>query len=128
VAVTGLSMPSLSTAAPASSTAVGPVPVAPGIGPTPAQPDARRAAALQVLSGVHAGRGIELVKPLTTVGRPGEQVAVITRRANGYFLTHVEGDQPPAVNGSELAGSAQQLLDHDVIELAGVKLEFFYKD
>ena len=90
--------------------------------------DAQRAAALQVLTGTHAGRGIDLVKPLNTIGRPGEQVAVITRRANGYFITHVEGETLPAINGREVHAGAVQLHDHDVVELGGVKLEFYYKD
>jgi len=90
--------------------------------------DAQRAAALQVLTGSHAGRGIDLVKPLNTIGRPGEQVAVITRRANGYFITHVEGETLPAINGRDIEAGAVQLHDHDVVDLGGVKLEFYYKD
>src|ERR1700676_4078647 len=38
-------------------------------------------AKLQVLSGAFAGRELELTKALTTLGRPGVQVAGITRRA-----------------------------------------------
>src|SRR5262245_48069352 len=38
-------------------------------------------AKLQVLSGAFAGRELELNKALTTLGRPGVQVAAITRRA-----------------------------------------------
>ena len=38
-------------------------------------------AKLQVLSGAFAGRELELTKALTTLGRPGVQVAAITRRA-----------------------------------------------
>ena len=39
-------------------------------------------AKLQVLSGAFAGREVELSKALTTLGRPGVQVAAITRRAD----------------------------------------------
>src|SRR5262245_49948805 len=56
-------------------------------------PDAAPAlplAKLQVLSGTFAGRELELVKTLTTLGRPGVQVAAITRRAEGYYIVHVE--------------------------------------
>src|SRR5690606_6682081 len=51
-------------------------------------------ARLQVLSGAFAGRELELTKALTTLGRPGVQVAAVTRRADGYYIVHVEADRP----------------------------------
>jgi pSer/pThr/pTyr-binding forkhead associated (FHA) protein len=84
-------------------------------------------AALQILTGASAGREIELTKNLTTLGKTGLQVAVITRRPQGYFLTHVEGANFPVINGKTLDNQARALSDHDVIELAGVKMEFFVK-
>ena len=83
--------------------------------------------AIQLLSGGNAGKELELTKPLTTLGKPGVQVAVLTRRPQGYFITHVEGDKRPTVNGSEIGAAPHSLKDHDVIELAGVKMEFFLK-
>jgi hypothetical protein len=109
-------------------------PAAPAPAPAPAPAAAPRPAAepqplaaLQILTGASAGREIELTKNLTTLGKPGLQVAVITRRPQGYFLTHVEGASFPVVNGKALDAQARQLNDHDVIELAGVKMEFFVK-
>jgi predicted component of type VI protein secretion system len=83
--------------------------------------------AIQLLSGGNAGKEMELTKTLTTLGKPGVQVAVIARRPHGYFITHVEGASFPVVNGKTLDAQAHQLADHDVIELAGVKMEFFLK-
>lgn len=83
--------------------------------------------AIQLLSGGNAGKEMELTKTLTTLGKPGVQVAVIARRPHGYFITHVEGASFPVVNGKALDAQAHQLADHDVIELAGVKMEFFLK-
>jgi pSer/pThr/pTyr-binding forkhead associated (FHA) protein len=82
---------------------------------------------IQILSGPNAGRELPLTKPLTTVGKPGVQVAVIAKRPQGFFITHVEGASFPVVNGKPLDPQAHQLNDHDIIELAGVKMEFFYK-
>lgn len=82
---------------------------------------------IQVLSGVNAGRELELTKSLTTLGKPGKQVAVITRRPHGYFITHVEGASFPFVNGAPIDAQACLLKDHDIIELAGVKMEFFLR-
>ena len=85
-------------------------------------------AAIQILTGPSAGKELELVKNLTTLGKPGVQVAVITRRPHGYFITHVEGVNYPIINGKALDAQAHQLNDHDVVELAGVKMEFFLKN
>jgi hypothetical protein len=85
-------------------------------------------AKLQVLSGTFAGRELELTKALTTLGRPGIQVAAISRRADGYFIVHVESgkdDDYPLVNGSSIGPQARSLKDNDVIQLAGVKMGFF---
>ena len=85
-------------------------------------------ARLQVLSGAFAGRELELIKPLTTLGRPGIQVAAITRRADGYYLVHVDSGTPddyPLVNGAPIGAQARRLVDNDVITLAGVKMGFF---
>ena len=82
---------------------------------------------IQVLSGPNVGRELELKKSLTTLGKPGVQVAVITRRPHGYFITHVEGSTFPVVNGRQLDAQAQNLSDHDIIEIAGVKMEFFLR-
>ncbi len=89
---------------------------------------ALRKAKLQVLSGAFAGRELELSKALTTLGRPGVQVAAITRRSDGYFIVHVESDKEndfPLVNGAPIGSQAKRLADNDVIQLAGVKMGFF---
>jgi len=88
----------------------------------------RKKAKLQVLSGAFAGRELELSKALTTLGRPGVQVAAITRRADGYFIVHVEsgnGETAPMVNGTAIGPQVTRLTDNDVIQLAGVKMGFF---
>lgn len=82
---------------------------------------------IQILSGPNAGRELPLSKALTTLGKPGVQVAVIAKRPQGFFITHVEGTSFPVVNGKALDAQAHLLNDHDVIELAGVKMEFFFK-
>ena len=111
---------------------------APAAGKAPKTPDPQLATgapaqagaadgAIQILSGPNAGRELPLSKALTTVGKPGVQVAVIAKRPHGFFLTHVEGADFPSVNGKSLDTQAHQLQDHDIIDLAGVKMEFFFK-
>ncbi|MCH9048463.1 MAG: FHA domain-containing protein [Proteobacteria bacterium] len=99
--------------------------------PTP-QGDASPAASggmplgrLTVLNGPIAGKELELTKALITLGKPGTQVAVISRRPQGYFLTHIESSGGfPVVNGAEVGAKAYQLKDGDLIELASIKMEF----
>ncbi|MEE8234409.1 MAG: FHA domain-containing protein [Gammaproteobacteria bacterium] len=80
---------------------------------------------LTVLNGPIAGKELELTKALITLGKPGTQVAVISRRPQGYFLTHVESSGGfPVVNGAEVGAKAYQLKDGDLIELASIKMEF----
>lgn len=93
----------------------------------PAAVAAPRLGAIQVLTGNNSGRELELVKTLTTLGKPGVQVAVIARRPHGYFITHVEGKQFPIINGKTIDAQASPLTDHDIIDIAGVKMEFFFK-
>ena len=97
------------------------------VAPAPAARTAPASAAIQLLNGANAGRELELTKTLTTLGKPGVQVAVIARRPHGYFITHVEGAQFPVLNGQVVDAQAHQLKDHDVIEIAGIKMEFFLK-
>lgn len=85
-------------------------------------------ARLTVLNGPIAGKELELSKALVTLGKPGTQVAVISRRPQGYFLTHIESDgdgkRYPVVNGEPIGPKAYQLKNSDLIELAGIKMEF----
>ncbi len=83
---------------------------------------------LSVLNGPIAGKELTLTKALVTLGKPGVQVAVISRRPQGYFLTHIESHDSehkyPLVNDQEIGAKAHALKSGDVIELAGIKMEF----
>jgi pSer/pThr/pTyr-binding forkhead associated (FHA) protein len=93
-------------------------------------PIANKEACLQLLSGANAGKELVLTKALTTIGQPGVQVAAITRRPQGFFLIHVDGgpnNSVPKVAGTPIGSSAHELRSHDIIEVAGVKMEFYLK-
>jgi hypothetical protein len=81
-------------------------------------------ASIKVLNGAAAGREVMLTKVVTTVGKPGVQVASITKRPGGYVLAHVEGALRPTVNGNPLIGETVHLKNGDVIELAGTQMQF----
>src|SRR5690349_14196103 len=81
-------------------------------------------ASIKVLNGAAAGREVSLTKVVTTVGKPGVQVASITKRPGGYVIAHVEGTFRPSVNGNPLIGETVHLKNGDVIELAGTQMQF----
>ncbi len=102
---------------------------------TPAGAAAPPAAALQsgigmiqILTGPNAGKELELTKNLTTLGKAGTQVVVLTKRAQGYFITYVEGSSYPTLNARPLSDQPHQLKANDIIELAGIKMEFYIKN
>jgi len=95
-----------------------------GFGSLPAAATAATPAAIKVLTGAAAGREVSLTKVVTTVGKPGVQVASITKRPSGYVFAHVEGAARPSVNGIPLTGESIALRSGDLIELAGTQMQF----
>ncbi len=96
-----------------------------GFGTLPAAANASPAS-IKVLTGAAAGREVSLTKVVTTVGKPGVQVASITKRPSGYVFAHVEGVARPTVNGAPLTGESIALKNGDVIELAGTQMQFVH--
>ena len=100
---------------------------APGtIGAPPAVPGQAAAgpASIKVLNGGAAGREVLLTKVVTTVGKPGVQVASVTKRPGGYVLSHVEGSRRPSVNGQAVGEDSVSLKHGDIIDLAGTQMQF----
>jgi predicted component of type VI protein secretion system len=107
--------PSASAAIPAAAAARIPEPVA----------GAQILGHLKMLSGANVDQELLLNKALTTLGKPGVQVAVVTKRPHGYFISHVEGKKMPLVNGQSIGAQAYALNHHDVIDLEDIKMEFY---
>lgn len=87
----------------------------------------KRTGSLRLMGGAGAGKQVDLDKPVLTLGKPGIQTAVIGKKSAGYFLTYVEGASYPTVNGVEVGATPYHLQDHDILELAGTRLEFYFK-
>ena len=82
------------------------------------------AAAVRVISGAAAGREVALVKVVTTIGKPGVAVAAITRRPQGFIVTHVDGAEKPMLNGMPIGAEPVALKNGDLLELAGTQMQF----
>lgn len=82
-------------------------------------------ASVQVLSGPSAGRTVPLVKTVTTFGKPGGTVLVVSHRRNGYYAAVVSGgDEPALLNGKAVGTEATPLADQDVLQLAESRMLF----
>ena len=92
-----------------------------------ADPEQTGAAHLKFLSGANKGKNLNLTRILTTLGKPGVQVAAITRRPAGYYLIAVDASSSPSnplVNGVEIGQQAQPQKHGDEIVVAGIKMGF----
>ena len=72
---------------------------------------------LRDLSDTSGGQDLPLQKVVTTIGRPGVAVAVVTRRRQGYVAASVMGEV--RLNGAPLGADAVGLQESDVLELGG---------
>jgi hypothetical protein len=79
---------------------------------------------VEILNGPNVGKQLMLTKAVTSLGRPGVQVVVIARAAEGYSAAHVEGDQMPLLNGAQLGHHPAKLHEGDVLDLSGTRMAF----
>jgi hypothetical protein len=85
-------------------------------------------ARLRILFGANAGREFRLLKGFARLGRAGHETAIVARRASGYFIEHHRGEVFPSVNGVSIGSAPHRLADTDVIEVAGVVIQFLQPD
>lgn len=87
-----------------------------------------KVAVLKVRSGPAKGKEVKVDRAMVTLGRPGVQVIVVSRRKSGYFVSYISGasgsGSAPKVNGNEIRTQSTPLQSGDVINLAGVEIEF----
>jgi len=83
---------------------------------------------MRVLSGPQIGSVVVLDKPYNTVGKPGVEVAMVAFRNQGYYLVPVAlgsgSGRRLRLNGEAVGASSVRLNNGDVLEVAGMKLEF----
>lgn len=105
-------------------TAIKPAP-APPPPPAPAVDQAHgHRAKLAILSGKDSGKEFTITKEVTTFGVKGLQVAAISEKPDGYYISHVEGAASCTVNGEFIGSRSVHLKEYDVLEVAGTKMTF----
>jgi hypothetical protein len=81
---------------------------------------------LKVLSGPNKDKILELSNASTTIGRQGSQLAIVTRQADGYYISPGKGKSLPMVDGHPVEDK-RLLRDHDIIEFENIRMEFTFK-
>ncbi|MEW8028403.1 MAG: FHA domain-containing protein [Candidatus Thiodiazotropha sp.] len=79
---------------------------------------------LQIMNGDNFGRIIPLKRNMTRIGHAGGDCAMIARREDGYFITFLEGPNPPRINRKPIGNQAQLLADGDIIDVGGTQMQF----
>ena len=80
---------------------------------------------LQIMNGSNLGKTMSLNKSMTNLGKPGISTAVITKRADGYFISQLEGNHPLLIKNQELGDKSLQLTDGDTIQIGNIKMQFY---
>lgn len=101
-------------------------------GAEPVDLDARRkgknnGATIEIKNGAKSGHVIPIDKPVTTLGRPGIQIAAIMRKPDGYFLMHIESNDSvdrPTLNNDFIGDEPMLLHPGDELNVAGINVEF----
>ncbi len=79
---------------------------------------------LQLLNGPNVGKTISITRNMTNIGKAGVQTAVITRRDEGFFLSHLEGEKAPLVDSQPIGNKSWKLGDGNVIQIGNIKMLF----
>jgi predicted component of type VI protein secretion system len=85
--------------------------------------DGSKPAQVEYLNGPLKGIRQTVNRSILKIGR-GSEVAVIGRRREGYFLTHLEGLKPSLLNGEALVVGSRNLSSGDLIQLGETQLRF----
>jgi pSer/pThr/pTyr-binding forkhead associated (FHA) protein len=80
---------------------------------------------LQILNGQNLGKTLSLNRSMTNLGKPGMATAVITRRNDGYFISHLEGKVLPVVGNEAIGARSVKLKEGDVIQIGPIKMQFY---
>jgi pSer/pThr/pTyr-binding forkhead associated (FHA) protein len=83
---------------------------------------------LQILGGPHLGRSIRLDKAFTRIGKPSENLAVIARRDDGYYLSQLQGEHALLVNDTSIGDQSRKLVNGDSITVGSLQVQFFHDE
>ncbi|MCW8905954.1 MAG: FHA domain-containing protein [Sedimenticola sp.] len=86
-----------------------------------------KVATLRFFRGPNKGSTEKIDRSLFTIGKPGENVAVIARRPQGFYLLHIGGSTFPRINNEEIdSKGGVQLQEGDVVEVGDYMAEISF--
>lgn len=86
-----------------------------------------KSATLRFFRGPNKGNMERIDRSLFTIGKPGENVAVIARRPQGFYLLHIGGSSFPRINNKEIdSKGGVQLQEGDVVEVGDFMAEISF--
>lgn len=84
-------------------------------------------AVIEIKNGAKSGQVLPIDKPVTTLGRPGIQIAAIMKKPEGYFLMHIESENNvdrPKLNDDSIGDEPVLLNSGDSLNVAGIDVQF----
>ncbi len=92
-----------------------------------ADPQSGTGAIIEIKNGAKSGQVLPIDKPVTTLGRPGIQIAAIMKKPEGYFLMHIESEDRtdrPRLNDDMIGDDPVLLSSGDSLNVAGIDVQF----
>jgi len=83
---------------------------------------------MQIMSGSHLGRTIRLDRAMTRLGKSESQTAMVVRRNDGYYLSHLQGDNSPLVDGQPIGENTHRLRNGEAVRIGDLELHFFLEE
>lgn len=81
---------------------------------------------LQFLNGQKMGKTIQIKKGMTHVSDEQEShIALISNRSDGFYISHLKGDQPPEVNNTSIGEKSTKLTTNSRISLGSQDILFY---
>lgn len=80
---------------------------------------------MQIMSGSHLGRTIRLDRAMTRLGKSETQTAMVARRNDGYYLSHLQGEDSPQVNDQSIGERTHRLRHGENVRIGDLELQFF---
>ncbi len=80
---------------------------------------------LQFTNGPKVGHSIPINKRLMRIGKSRDCLALISTRDGGFYISHLDGEQPTRIDGVDLEDRSHLLNDGDSIQLGKIRMLFF---
>ena len=81
---------------------------------------------IQYLNGDNLGKTIQIKNNMTNVADDNEQnIALISNRKDGFYISYLQGDQPPRINNNSIGEKSVKLEDNNRISIGAQELLFY---